>query len=481
MKDAHRYPVNLMRIEFHISQNGQRIQTGVFHETKRMVSEKLWWSIVNIPLEKINGWIDVDVRFTIEQNGKTVTYHNDNYRTSSRKPLRVYVAGESLPSFSNLFLGETHSHSNYTDDHVEFGAPLAPARHVAELLGLSFFCVTDHSYDLDDSLDSFLVNDPAFPKWKFLQQEIDALNAMTNKFVILRGEEVSCRNIDSQNVHFLLLGNRTFFAGSGDGAEKWNQTRSEWSIPEILDQKEPETAAYAAHPCEKVSFLQKLLLHRGKWKEFDFAHAKLHGVQFANGKRGKGFSDGKRAWVDALLCGQKIFALAGNDAHGNFNRFRQIGIPFFKIRETHHQLFGSMRTGVFVSSLSEETILQALRNGNSILTDGPVLNILDESQTATLIGSTLSGTAHTILLSAKTSKEFGGFHRIQIFKGTIGASQEQVVETMMLHGETTFTVSRKIKIDTASYIRVEAWTNAAGTASNQSHFCITNPLWCSPT
>ena len=432
IKDAHRFPINLVNVEIHISQNGQRIQTGVLDEGQRNISETIWWSVVNISLGEISGWIDVDVRLTIKQDGKTITYHNDNHRTSSRKPLRVFVANEPLPSFPNFFFGETHSHSNYTDDHVEFGAPLAPARHLAGLIGLSFFCVTDHSYDLDDTLESYLVNDPKFPKWKLLQQEIDTLNANTHQFVIVRGEEVSCRNTHDHNVHFLLLGNRKFFAGSGDGAEKWRETRSEWSIEEILGQKESATVTYAAHPREKVSLIQKLLLNRSKWQKTDFDHTALNGIQFANGMLGKGFSDGKRMWVHALLHGQKLFALAGNDAHGNFNRFRQIGIPFFKIRESQCQLFGKMRTGVFLLSLSEENILDALRNGNSILTDGPIVNISDETQVMTLIGKTLVGASHTLLISAKSSKEFGGFHRIQILKGTIGSQREQILETILL-------------------------------------------------
>jgi hypothetical protein len=479
IKDAYLFPVNLARVEIHISQNGQHIQTSVLSETKRNIAEKIWWSVVNIPLEGISGWIDVDVCFTIEQQGEKIVYHNDNHRTSSRKPLRVFVADESLPSFPNLFLGETHSHSNYTDDHVEFGSPLAPARQLSEILGLSFFCVTDHSYDLDDTLESYLVNDPEIPKWKLLQQDVDTLNADTNNFAIVRGEEVSCRNCGDHNVHFLLMGNRKFFTGSGDGAEKWSRTQSEYRIEEILAQKEFSTVTYAAHPREKVSLIQKLLLNRSKWQNADFKHTTLNGIQFANGMLGKGFYDGKRMWVKALLRGQKLFALAGNDAHGNFNRFRQIGIPFFKIKESQHQLFGKMRTGVFLQSLSEENILHALRNGNSILTDGPVVNISDESQTTTLLGKTLSGTSHTILLSAKSSKEFGGFHQIQLIQGKIGSRREQILETILLHGEASFIEPRTIAVETASYIRIEAWTNASGTADKQAHFCITNPVWFS--
>jgi hypothetical protein len=480
IKDADRFPIKLLRIEIHISQNGQHIQTNVLSDIQTNISDKFWWSVVTIPLHEVNGWIDVDVRFTVEQQKQSVTYHNDNHRTSSRKPLRVFVADETLPSFPNLFLGETHSHSNYTDDHVEFGAPLAPARQLAGLLGLSFFCVTDHSYDLDDTLESYLVNDLEIPKWKLLQQEVDTLNAGANNFIIMRGEEVSCRNSDDHNVHFLLLGNRNFVFGSGDGAEKWSQTRSEHSIEEILKQKESTTATYAAHPREKVSLIQKLLLNRSKWKKADFNHAALHGIQFANGMHGRGFSDGKRMWIEALLRGQKLYALAGNDAHGNFSRFRQIGIPFFKIKESSHQLFGKMRTGVFLSMLSEENILHALRNGNSILTDGPVMNITDATQATTLIGNTFVGISHTILLSARTSKEFGGFHDLQIIKGTIGAQREQIIETMMLHGEYSFAELRTITIDSPSYIRVEAWTNAADATDKQSHFCFTNPVWVSP-
>ena len=295
------------------------------------INQKLWWQIFNISVKGLSGNIECDVVFELNSNNQKRFYHNDNHKTSSHRPLKVFISSIELPKFEHLFLGECHSHSNYTDDQVEFGSPLGASVQLCRSLGLSFFCVADHSYDLDDNVDNYLINDPNLPKWQQLQQEVDDLNSTVSDFAIIRGEEVTCRNSVGQNVHLLLLGNKKFFVGKGDGAEKWLKTRSEYFSAEILEEKELSTLAYAAHPRERVPFLQRMLLHRGKWHKQDIAYPKLSGTQFANGQLSNGFKEGYRQWITALLQGRRLFVIAGNDAHGNFNRFRQISIPFFKI------------------------------------------------------------------------------------------------------------------------------------------------------
>ena len=359
-----------------------------------IINQKLWWQVFDIPVKGLSGNIECNVLFELNHNNQKQFYYNDNYRTSSHNPLKIFISSTPLPKFDNLYLGDCHSHSNYTDDQVEFGAPIKASIHLCRSLGLSFLCATDHSYDLDDTEENYLSNDPNLFKWKSLQQEIDILNSSQQKFTVVRGEEVTCRNFANQNVHLILLGNRNFFSGKGDGAERWFKTQSEYSTEEIIDKKESSTLAYAAHPSESVSLLQRLLLNRGKWLEHDISNPKLTGIQFANGQLSKGFKSGYQQWIKALLQGKRIFLLAGNDAHGNFNRFRQVGIPFFKINESQNQIFGKMRTGVFLDSLSEENILNSLRLGISIITDGPIINlrVISSQDKISSIGNVFKGT-----------------------------------------------------------------------------------------
>jgi hypothetical protein len=478
IKDAHLFPVRLDSITLTIRASGSIVLRKKLLDSFIEINQKLWWRVFDIPVKELTGNVQCDIIFELNANNQKRFYHNDNHRTSSHRPLKVFISSTPLPRFKQLYFGECHSHSNYTDDQVEFGAPLEASVQLCRSLGLSFFCVTDHSYDLDDDVDNYLLNDPYLPKWQQLQQEVDDLNSKFLDFSIIRGEEVTCRNSVGQNVHLLLLGNKLFFTGKGDGAEKWLKTRSEYSCEEILKEKESSSLAYAAHPYEPVSLLQRLLLNRGKWFARDITNPILSGIQFANGQLSIYFKEGYRQWVKALLQGKRLFILAGNDAHGNFSRFRQVGIPFLKIHEMECQIFGKMRTGIFLNSLSEGNILDSIRSGMSIITDGPVANlhVLSSIQPRSSIGCSYAGPSHTVLLEVLSSIEYGSIELLKVFKGIIGQKETELISEKNLK---SFDLDRKFSFETKceSYIRSEVWTSSKDSSDGQSHFCMTNPIW----
>jgi hypothetical protein len=478
VKDAHLFPTKLNGINLTIRSEGSIVFEKKLLNSSIDINQKLWWRVFDIPTTILAGSIECDVVFELNYNGRKRFYHNDNHRTSSHRPLKVFISSTTLPRFEHLYFGECHSHSSYTDDQVEFGSPLGASVQLCRSFGLSFFCVTDHSYDLDDNVDNYLLNDPNVPKWQQLRQEVDDLNSILSDFMVIRGEEVTCRNSADQNVHLLLLGNRKFFSGKGDGAEQWLKTRSEYAISEVLEEKELSTLAYAAHPLEPVSYLQRMLLHRGKWHERDIAIPKLSGIQFANGQLSNGFMEGYRYWIKELLQGKRLFALAGNDAHGNFNRFRQIGIPFLKIYEMDYQIFGKMRTGVFLDSLSEDNVLDSIRSGMSIITDGPVVNlrVVSSMHEMSSIGRNYLGMRHTVLLEVRSSTEYGSIDLLKVFKGNIGQKEEDLISEKYLK---SFDIDRKFSFETEyeSYIRAEVWTSSMDSCDGQPHFCMTNPIW----
>jgi hypothetical protein len=284
VKDAHLFPVTLDGILLTIRSKGSIVLETKLLNSSIEIHQKLWYQVFEIPVIGLTGTIECDVVFELTDNNQKRFYPNDNHRTSSHLPLKVFISPNRLPRFEYLYLGECHSHSNYTDDQVEFGSPLSASVKLCHSLGLSFFCVTDHSYDLDDDVDNYLENDPNLPKWQQLQQEVDDQNSADSNFTIVRGEEVTCLNSAGQNVHLLLLGNNKFIAGTGDSAEKWLKTRSEYTCDEVLEEKESSTLAYAAHPREPVSLIQRLLLRRGNWNTRDLKNIKLSGIQFANGQ-----------------------------------------------------------------------------------------------------------------------------------------------------------------------------------------------------
>jgi hypothetical protein len=480
VKDAHKNPARLLGVRATLVRPKVAPETLELLEHPCELTQRFFSQVFHIARPRGTGWLEIDVAMTIEIGNKRTTYHNDNHITSSHRSLRVFLSESRLPSFQGLVLGDPHTHSNYTDDQVEFGSPLAGSRELCRAMGLSYFCVTDHSYDLDDRLDSFLENDPSFPKWKALQKEIDDLNADTRDFAIVRGEEVTCRNADGANVHCLVYGQREFIQGSGDGAERWFQTRSENTIGDVVSQRSSGAIAIAAHAREPVPFLQRVLLGRGIWSIRDLDQSELTGLQIINGRLDRGFEESYRAWTRLLLEGRCVTAIAGNDAHGNFNRFRQIGIPFLQIRESDEQIFGKWRTGVILDQpLSECAVIECLSRGRAIMSDGPVLRLsaTDESGQVRQIGETISPGLLTVRVDAYSSKEFGAIESIRIFAGVRAKGVEQMASEF--HHLGSFECSKTVTFDRGQcdYLRAETATFADGSFDSKIHQCYTNAIW----
>jgi len=399
---------------------------------------------------------------------------NDNYRTASHAPLTVEVASESLPGAEGWYYGEAHAHTRYTSDQVEFGAPVSATVELARAMGLSWFAATDHSYDLDDCPDDFLRNDPDHPLWCALKRDIEQAHREHPDFVLLAGAEVSCGNAKGRNVHLLAYGLSDLIVGKGDSAEQWFRTRPDRSVSEVLEEvRRQGGVAYAAHPSEPTPLFQRVLVRRGNWYREDLLQEGLSGLQFWNGKRDAGLERGRKAWIDLLLEGERVFALGGDDAHGNFNRFRQIGVPFIKIRESDQQRFGAVRTALFLpEGLSEKAVLEALRAGRSVVTDGPFVafGLEGKGGEQVCIGGAIAGGKLWLDVEAKTTGEFGDFREIVLYRGDIARGREKIFQRWTVKGRRCLSVQTKGEGTGPCYLRAEGRTE-------RGHWCLPNPIW----
>ncbi len=487
IKDADRYPVNIHSVKLNLYHNAAKVFTKTFPFSPALnIRSHYYHTIFDLPftgqLASVFGHLTMDVEVTISHKGKTKIVRNNNHRFTSKAPLKFYRSKTKLPAVNGWIYGDAHTHSTYTEDQVEFGSPITAAPQLCRAMGISFFGVTDHSYDLDDRMDNYLLNDPELPKWKALQREIDEVNAVEQDFAVLRGEEVSCTNSDNNNVHFLLYGNRRFFHGSGDGGEKWFRTKSEYTIQEILAEKEKNVVAFASHPTEEVPFLQQLLLRRDEWNVNDMTEKHLAGIQIMNGEYSDGFLRGMDIWKWMLKRGERKFLLAGNDAHGNFNRFVQISIPMLSFREKGTQIFGQMKSAVQTHSITEHSIIEAMGNGRIVITNGPMVSISVETNSPDVgtVGDIVHGNKFVVKIQGKSTDEFGGFRSITIFIGVIGKNERRLFEiTDFADPFSIHRISDWHEAEFFSYIRAEAITiNAHGL--DRDGFCYTNPIWIQP-
>lgn len=479
IKDADQFPILLENIQIELRSQEQSEQFD-FKFNSLTISDKFWHQVLEIePSKNFSGRATVNVTIQVTLNGKKRIIKNDNYNCTGHAPLEVFLSKNELPKSTGWYFGEFHCHTSYTNDQVEFGAPLQATAHLARAMGLSFFCATDHSYDLDDDRYNFLKKDPHLNKWLELQAEIQKLNKQNPQFVIVPGEEVSAGNSRNRNVHVLILDHPEFLPGDGDSAEKWLQTKPNYSIEDILDKidADADAVAFAAHPEITPPFLQWLLVRRGKWGLRDYRHPRLNGMQIWNGSE-EGFKASVERWTLLLLQGRRIFISGGNDAHGNFNRFRQIGFPFFTMRENHKHIFGKVRTGVYLEDdLSLKGILEAFKRGRMVITNGPFLNIKvkNELEQQARLGEAISGNSFQIEIECHSTPEFGILKQIQIYRGDLVHKKEKTIKQIN-HFSAPFQHSERIVVIEnigPSYFRAELFSEI----SSKIFHCLTNPIW----
>ena len=480
VKDAHRFPIEILDSLIEIKQNSILISKQAIPLNITIFEDRYWHKIFYLERPPdISGEIKIDVQIAIKINGKIKKYHCDNYRISSHQPLKVYLSKDPLPRFDNWYFGDFHYHSNFTEDQVEFGAPIAATVEMARAIGLNFFAVTDHSYDLDDFEDSWTKNDHNLPKWHKFWNEVNELNSQLSNFVILPGEEVSAGNHQNRNVHLLIINNKNFIHGKGDSAERWFQTKPDLSIEQILNQMDKEALAIAGHPEMPTPFLQWLLIRRGPWQWQDFQYPRLNGYQIWNGEYDGAFHEGSSNWVRLLLSGKKPGLVAGNDAHGNFNRFRQIGFPFFTFRENLSQLFGNMRTGIkIVEDFNKQNIIKTTKSNHSLVTNGPIIDfsIINEQGETVTIGDEIQGKQFVIKIKAKSTEEFGKLKLIHVLYGDLITKRE--IPLLTINKFSTpyyFNMEQNLPITSKrTYFRAELTTQKM---DGKIARCLTNPIW----
>lgn len=380
---------------------------------------------------KISGKWKITPNLIFFQNGNRKQITVDNYKSTSKKPLEIYVSETKFPKFENQFSGDLHHHTRFTFDQVEFGAGLSITKQCVESIGMDFLCLTDHSYDLDDEENNYLKNDPELKKWNRFLKEVNAVNSEKNESLFIPGFELSTGNSKGKNVHLLMYGQREFITGSGDSAEKWFQTKPETILEKAISIKQNNTVTYAAHPFEPVDFLQSKLLGRGNYSSNEILANHLP-LQLLNGKIDSVFHESKKIWISALLEGYRIPIGAGNDAHGNFNRYRQVQIPFFTMKELPDQILGKFRTVVQCDSNKEELILHALKNGHSFLTNGIAAQLKNKLGELILFGSEKERTELTTsVFQIKTTSEFGELKTLKI---CVGNQKSETESEILLSG-----------------------------------------------
>ena len=194
-----------------------------------------------------------------------------------------------------------------------------------------------------------------------------------------------------------------------------------------------------------------------------------------NGKLDSGYYNGKKIWINLLLKGYFKFIYAGNDAHGNFNVYRQIRIPMINLAEGKYQVLGEFRTGIYGKRTNTiKTIVKSLKNGNCFITNGPSIKMSFHSKGNTYtVGRKVKTRDGKIKIESLSSREFGKISFCIIYIGKIGGDKEVIFKEIININDYLFKTSFDIKVESMCYFRAELFNKF----NEKNIFAITNPIW----
>ncbi len=471
------YPITLKEIEIGQHQKDWKLPPLLFSNLQQYQIEHTnsnRCSAYIIPLSTTqykSGWLTLLPLLRYQERGKERELMVDNFLTASHLPLRTFIAKESLPESQRVLYGDMHIHSLHTQSHVEFGAPPEIVVKAAEMVGLSVVAITDHSYDLECKPENYLERDPNITNWEKQQ-------AFSSKeIVVFMGEEVSTLREKGGVVHMGAIGHKSFIYGSRDGARKGyaKQKKYELSLQKAAQKITADGGiTFAAHPGEFPSFLNRAIFKRDRWHERDLSE-NITAFQAINCGFDSSWYNARKIWVTALLKGKKIPLIAGNDAHGDFNRYRAIGFPFLYIKEDTSRYFGKGRVGFYQTEMDKKSVLEAIKRGRSFITTGPFLDLQKDG--LSLIGEDMLS-LNEVTAVAHSTPEFGLLKKIRVIMGVLGEREERIItipcaENLLEYSHTVQVPPIKGK----GYIRleVESFCGEAGIET----MAATSPLYIS--
>jgi len=516
IKDAHLFPINLRGISVLVQGKGFRFETPLQYPDDRImkvisslnpgrnitpkkgfIDSPYWYTLgyIDIP-EDYAGLIEIvpkielvsknKYRFRRNPSNKHRIIYTDNIPMLSHAPLRTYISENNLPTFDGWYYGDVHYHSDRTDNPTEFGAPPIVARCMGRAIGLKWTTITDHSYDLDTPVNQFYGIDLKKNRWKSLTEEIALTNSLLDNFLLIRGEEISCGNVNNENIHLLAYRVPEFIPGRGDGCKDQDSLFDFSNPPDIMLTEALEKInkkggfAFAAHPDENSHRFARYFLNRGMWENEDLRLDKCTGLQmwYSCGPDDN-FEKSYSRWIKLLLAGYKKYAIAGSDSHGDFNRYRYVRHPFFKVKESMDAYFGTPRTSVYCGAkLNQESILDGLSKGRTALTNGPlaIFELIKDNGEKAILGETISGKKFELMLKIKSTDEFGKLQKAVIYKGNSSDSRETIWKKIdFADNNERYSHSSKhpIEIEQNCYLRIEA----SSKKEDQVYRCLTNPIW----
>lgn len=462
--------------------------------------------------------------------------------------LRVRLRAAPLPSIPGWYRGDMHYHSAFTDNAAERGYPLSVTKQTALHADFNWVLLADHATDLTSEKFADELREVAkYRDGRFLFLRGEELTVASGKEGLLTTiHMVAAPSPQDPDKGFAADSTEEVIL-TGDGSV------ASPALP-LRDALRRITAAggfaYAAHPFDPIS----PVLRGGAWDlDIDFLNAggkKLNPglvglepwnratAQTADNARDpycigrdrdpatcfhpdpdadhyarleKGIELGWRPLLrkglsvsagDADSPGFKVFLAAGSDAHGDFNYEATMdAVDFSKPSRgisgyAEDNALGKLSTVVHCPKgmgPRGEEVLRALRDGRSVLSNGPLLvagfdrnanGSLDDPEDILPGGhvSFATRTLEPLQLAWVSSREFGLLVSLRLVVGSISGESKPIEIPIpaekRLASEGLYPLDLKShaeKLDGGwGYVRLEARTR---NDAREEFRCYTNPVW----
>ena len=461
LNDVQRFPTTILDVAVTVSARSMQPRLFNFknlqdYELDHSFQNQLRAFVFVVPRHELpEEDVSVNATLSIRKGRARKIILNDNLFSSSKLPFTCRISSNSLPGKDLCVYGDLHNHSVYSQSHVEYGPPLDIYDLMADTSGLSFLAITDHSYDLACKKENYLVQDQLLMKWKTFGEEFKK----NYKTTMIQGEEISCLNSKDNVVHLCGIGIHDFIPGTLDGARKDRRYFQQLTISQAVEEIHKQGGvAFAAHPGSLAGLLQNLFLHRGEWSREDMGD-NLDGVQALNSGYNKSWERGKLLWINMLQRGLRVPVLAGNDAHGDFNRYRAISVPFLRIYEGFQRFMGYGKTGIYGQNKSANEILNRIRNGSTFVSTGPYVSINYNlsPQSSAISTRDIAHSTKELYIHALSNAEFGHIEKVTLIAGKMGSKEEKTIFVRRCP-QTTYEVNEMFplnEIEKPCYIRAE--------------------------
>lgn len=469
IRHTDRNPVILESIDVTVdSKDGKNLFMEKFQKDLKLKT-LLWHENITVKLSaEYTGEAEVTVVFNLKSKHGDIKVVNNNTKKSMDNSIKITMGAKPFPRLDGWYYGDTHFHTIYSDNQVEFGAPIDTSANMAEAYGVDWLVFTDHSFDLDDVEGDTTKNNPELERWNNMKTD-SAIAAQSHPdLLVMTGEELSCGNKAGANVHMLVY-NSAFFPGNGDGYE--GSKTPDMTCEKAIENVSVTGATGAAHPVVELKSVEVYMINRGNWAEEDILAKGLNFDQAWNytiKPRQAGFDQ----WIQVLLTGRHMPLAGGTDAHGDFN-YQYSGWP-------ENVPFGGIRTAVKVDgALTVESLVAAIRAGRMIATNGPfvMLALVNGNMDRAEIGETIKGPKLMADVRALSSDEFGPISEINIFAGDLLKKEETLLTTYYgkyaenpMDMEETLLLPDSIK---NGYVRVEVVTDK----NEIPYRAYANPVW----